>query len=109
MYKSLKGFTQTTISIVALMILFVFSTAAQSTTASITGRVIDSAGNIVPNATVTITNKGTAQTRSVVTNGDGEYSLTELAPGRYSVTVEAPSFSRALLEEIELNVGTGKP
>jgi hypothetical protein len=31
--------------------------------------------------------------------------LTELAPGRYSVTVEAPSFSKALLEEIELNVG----
>lgn len=106
MCRALKGFIQTTFSIVALMILFVFTTAAQSTTASITGRVIDSAGNIVPNATVTITNKGTAQARSVVTNSDGEYSLTELSAGKYSVTVEAPSFSRALLEEIELNVGT---
>jgi hypothetical protein len=106
MCRALKGFTQTTISIVALMILFVFTAIAQTTTASITGRVVDSAGNVVPNATVTITNKGTAQTRSVVTDSDGEYSLTELAAGRYSVTVEATSFSRALLEEIELNVGT---
>jgi hypothetical protein len=53
-------------------------------------------GNVVPNAAVVVTNKGTAQTRSIVTNSDGEYSLTELAPGRYSVTVEAPSFSKAL-------------
>jgi hypothetical protein len=106
MCRALKSFIQTTMSFVALMILFVFSAAAQTTTASITGRVVDALGNVIPNARVTATDKGTGQTRSVVTDGDGEYSLTELTAGRYSVTVEAPSFSRALLEEIELNVGT---
>lgn len=106
MCRTLKSFTQATIALVALTFLFVFSGAAQTTTASITGRVVDALGNVVPNATVTVTNKGTAQARSVVTGDDGEYSLTELVAGRYSVTVEAASFSRALLDEIELNVGT---
>nr|MDQ3041477.1 carboxypeptidase regulatory-like domain-containing protein [Acidobacteriota bacterium] len=106
MCKALKNFTQTTITLVALTILFVFTAAAQSTTASITGRVVDALGNVVPNATVTATDKGTGQTRSVTTNSDGEYTLTGLTPGRYSATVEAQSFSKALLEDYELNVGT---
>ena len=55
MCRALKSFTQTTISLVALMILFVFTATAQSTTASITGRVVDGLGNVVPNATVTAT------------------------------------------------------
>ena len=50
MCRALKSFIQTTISIVALMILFVFTAAAQTTTASITGRVVDALGNVVPNA-----------------------------------------------------------
>jgi outer membrane receptor protein involved in Fe transport len=106
MREAAKKFTKVMFSLITLTTLFVLTANAQATTASLTGRVTDSLGNVVPNAAVVATNKGTAQTRSVVTNGDGEYSVTELAPGRYSVTVEAPSFSKALLEEIELNVGS---
>ncbi|MCA1623094.1 MAG: carboxypeptidase-like regulatory domain-containing protein [Acidobacteria bacterium] len=106
MCRALKSFIQTTISVVALMILFVFTAAAQTSTASITGRVIDSAGNVVPNATVRVTDKGTGQVRTIVTDSEGSYTLTTLTPGRYSATVEAQSFSRALLEDLELNVGT---
>ncbi len=47
MCKALKSFVQTTILFVALMILFVFTAAAQTTTASITGRVVDALGNVV--------------------------------------------------------------
>ncbi len=106
MCRALKNFIQATISVVALTILLVFTTVAQTTTASITGRVVDSLGNVVPNATVRATDKGTGQTRSVVTDSDGAYTLTGLTPGRYSATVEAQSFSKALLEDLELNVGT---
>jgi hypothetical protein len=106
MCGALKSFIQTTISLVALMILFVFTVDAQTTTASITGRVVDSLGNVVPNAKVTATDKGTGQTRSIVTDGDGAFTITGLVPGRYSATVEASSFSKTLLENFELNVGT---
>ena len=75
MCRALKSFTQTTISLVALMILFVFTATAQSTTATITGRVVDGLGNVVPNATVTTTDKGTGQTRSVVTDSEGAFTI----------------------------------
>lgn len=106
MCRVLKKCIQTTISLVVLIILFVFTAAAQSTTATITGRVVDGLGNVVPNATVTATDKGTGQTRSVVTDSEGAFTIPGLVPGRYSATVEAQSFSKALLEDLELNVGT---
>jgi Carboxypeptidase regulatory-like domain/TonB dependent receptor len=105
MYKAVTSFTQAVFSFIVLMSLFVFTVIAQTTTASVTGRVADGQGNVVPGATVTATDKGTGQTRTAVTNSDGEYTITELTPGTYSITVEAQSFSKALLESIELNIG----
>ena len=78
---------------------------AQVTTATITGRVLDAQGAVVPGAKVTVTNRGTGAERSVVASSDGEYTITSLPPGRYNIAVEAPSFSRTLIEDTELNVG----
>lgn len=105
MSKSIRNFTRAMVSIIALMVLFVFTAIAQTTTASVTGRVADGQGNVVPGATVTVTDRGTGQARSTQTNSDGEFTVTALSPGRYNVTVEAQSFSKALVEDIELNVG----
>ena len=82
------------------------SASAQATTAGVTGRVVDGQGNVVPGAKVTAKNRATAAERSVVTNSDGEYVITELAPGRYDISVEAASFSRAVVEDLELNIGS---
>ena len=106
MSKTVKNFTKIMVLSIALMVLSVLTIVAQTTTASVTGRVVDGQGNIVAGATVTATDKGTGQTRTVVTNSDGEYTLTGLPAGTYSMTVEAQSFNKALLESIELNVGT---
>ncbi len=106
MSKTVKNFTKIMVLSIALMVLSVLTMVAQTTTASVTGRVVDGQDNIVAGATVTATDKGTGQTRTVVTNSDGEYILTGLPAGTYSMTVEAQSFNKALLESIELNVGT---
>ncbi len=71
MCRALKNIIQTTVTLVVLMTMFVFTAAAQTTTASITGRVVDAVGNVVPNAKVTATDKGTGQTRTRITDGDG--------------------------------------
>jgi hypothetical protein len=105
MSKAFKSFTRAVMTFIALMNLFVLTALAQTTTASITGRVVDGQGNVVPGATVTATDKGTGIPRSVQTNADGDFVITALSPGRYSVSVEAKTFSKALVEEIELNVG----
>lgn len=86
-------------------ILFATSARAQVTTGTITGRVTDTQSRVVSGATVTATNKGTGQARTAVTNGEGDYVIAELTPGKYDVTVEAKGFSKALLQDFELNVG----
>lgn len=79
---------------------------AQVTTASMTGRVVDANGNVVAGAKVVVTNRGTGAERTTTTGNDGEFVVTSLPPGRYNVSAEAQSFSRSLIEDVELNVGS---
>jgi hypothetical protein len=91
-----------------LMACFVVPTLAQVTTADITGRVLDQNGAAVPGATVTATNTGTGQSRVTQSNDEGNYTLSELVPGTYDVTVEAANFSKAAVKGLELNVGVSR-
>lgn len=86
-------------------ILLASNATAQVTTGNITGRVADAQGNVVPNASVTARSKATGRSRTTTTNEVGEYTLTDLPAGTYEITVEANGFSKALLDELELNVG----
>ncbi len=79
---------------------------AQATTGEITGRVVDSTGNVVPGTTVTARNEGTGFTRVAVTNNTGDYLLSQLPPGRYTVTAELTGFKTVVMPGIELNVGS---
>jgi len=95
------------LGLVALALLFSAPpAAAQVTTADLTGRITDQNGAAVPNATVTARSAGTGLTRTAQTNEEGAYTITQLTPGAYEVTVEAPNFSKALSRNLELNVGT---
>ncbi len=100
-----KLFSRALAIVFSLTVVLVFSVSAQQTTGDITGRVVDSAGNVVPGATVTVVNKGTGQTRTATSNEDGDYTLTQLPPGNYDISVEAPTFSKALLKDYQLSVG----
>ncbi|HKP86108.1 MAG TPA: TonB-dependent receptor [Blastocatellia bacterium] len=79
---------------------------AQVSTGDLTGRVLDPQGNVVAGATVTAKNNATDLTRTTTTNDEGSYTLTQLPPGTYEITVEAKGFSRALQKDFEVNVGT---
>ncbi|HXH06513.1 MAG TPA: carboxypeptidase-like regulatory domain-containing protein [Vicinamibacterales bacterium] len=79
---------------------------AQSGTASLTGRVTDPQGAVIPGATVTVTNRSTGAARTTVTNESGIYQLSSLPPGLYDVTIELSGFRSARLEAIELRVDT---
>ena len=84
----------------------VLTVPAQVTTATITGRVVDAQGSVVPGAKVTITNRDTGAERSVIANSDGEYTVTSLPPGRYNVAAEAANFSKTVVENVEALVGS---
>jgi hypothetical protein len=61
--------------------------AAQTPAAVLTGKVIASSGRVVSNAKVTVKNVETGKSAETLTNPDGVYTFTNLAPGEYEVSV----------------------
>src|SRR5437762_1913114 len=90
---------------VALLLLTLFAAVgAQEFRGSITGKVTDPNGAVVPGATVTIKNLGTNGESTVTTNDDGTYTFPLLQPGKYTVSVSSQGFNTATREEIEVRV-----
>lgn len=79
-------------------------TFAQSTSSSIVGTVTDESGAAVPGATVTVTNVGTQEERTVETNERGDYSVTALDIGLYEVAATMEGFSRSVATDVRLEV-----
>lgn len=59
----------------------------------LSGTVTDSAGKTVSGAKVTVKNLASGQTAQAETNADGKYSVTDLAPGEYELSVVAEGYS----------------
>jgi hypothetical protein len=78
----------------------------QGTTGSITGTVTDATGASVPKATVTATNTATGISTKATTNTTGLYTIPELPPGPYAVSVEAAGFRKTIIPEQRLLVST---
>ena len=73
-------------------------------TGTILGTVNDNTGAVVPNAQVTIVNTATNVSRQVQTSSAGDFSIPDLQPGPYTVTVVAPGFTTAVVSNITLQV-----
>ncbi len=81
------------------------SAYAQLDTASITGRVTDTSGAIVPGAPVTIANTETNFVSETKTNAEGQYRIPALRPGPYRLTIAASGFKKYIRAGLELRVG----
>ena len=69
------------------------SSLAQTTSASISGTVVDPEGKTVPGATVTIIDERTNETRVTVSDAErGTFQITNLAPGTYTVRIALQGF-----------------
>ena len=66
--------------------------SAQVLYGSLTGSVLDSGGALVPGATVTVRNTGTAQELTAQTNDVGSYTFSNLIAGTYDLTITASGF-----------------
>jgi hypothetical protein len=91
---------------VFLASLFACSAFGQTFRGSIQGTVTDSSGAAVAGAQVKISNPGTGMARTVTTNGQGEYSTSELPLGTYNVTIEKEGFRAITLTQIPVSVGS---
>jgi len=77
---------------------------AQEASGNIVGTVLDATGSLVPNVRVTVTEVATNRSRTVDTNGSGEYQVPYLVPGGYTVTAEHAGFQKMTTSGITLNV-----
>jgi hypothetical protein len=79
---------------------------AQGQTGSIAGVVRDTSGAVLPGVTVEASSPALIEkSRSVVTDGQGLYTIVDLRPGTYSVAFTLPGFATVRREGIELTSG----
>jgi outer membrane receptor protein involved in Fe transport len=78
---------------------------SQALNGQIEGTVSDANGAVVPNASVTATNKETGTERKTTTDGSGTYKIPLLPLGSYRVTIEAANFKKLVRDGITLSTG----
>src|SRR6201982_1337031 len=79
---------------------FLAASAQAQFKASMQGTVMDPQGNAVAGAKVTITNQDTGVVHSAVTSAEGFYRISELPPGKSTVTVEASGFKKSSSNDV---------
>ncbi len=72
--------------------------------ASINGTVLDSSGDVIPNAALTLTDIATGVTRQAVSSAEGYFDFTNLRAGGYSLRIAAKGFRPSILSSLTLNV-----
>ena len=77
-----------------------------STTSTLSGVVVDSAGGVVPGAEVTIKHNATGVTQSAASNAEGAYSFPSLPIGTYTVTVALQGFKTFVATDVVLTAGS---
>jgi outer membrane receptor for ferrienterochelin and colicin len=81
------------------LLLAVLATAgiasAQSTTGTISGRVVDTQGGVLPGVTVTVESPNLQGVRTAVTTENGDYQFPLLPSGTYTVSFDIPGFEKA--------------
>src|SRR5262245_33115477 len=78
---------------------------AQADQGRITGTVRDQSNAVVADATVTIKNERTGDTRTTITSEQGLYLVTALKPSFYTISVNAKGFAKSEFTQVQLSVG----
>jgi hypothetical protein len=89
------------LAVFATLLVFSFPLFPQTITGAISGRITDNSGAAIPKAKVVVTETATNTTTNTETNEVGDYIVSFLKPGIYSVSISAPGFKE--------HVNTGLP
>src|SRR2546423_315544 len=85
--------------------LFTVAALAQTTTGRLVGTVSTPDG-VLPGATVTVTDTQTQKEKTVTTSGDGAFSVTQLEPGTYTVTIKATGFKTFTATNVKIDANS---
>jgi hypothetical protein len=90
--------------LLAFLLLHTPEARGQAVTATLSGKIVDTSGGSVANASVTATNTATGFSRSAQASDTGEYTIPALPAGEYTIAVEYKGFGKQT-KNITLQVG----
>jgi outer membrane receptor protein involved in Fe transport len=102
--RSVRSWTKALVAALGLLLVCHRAATAQAETARISGLVVDATNAIVPNARVRVESLANGFDRTTRTNDRGIYSVMNLPPGSYRVSVDADGFA-SVTRIVELPVG----
>ena len=77
---------------------------AQQGSSTVRGTVKDPQGNVVPGASVTLTNVGTTSSRTTTTSDNGGYTFEQVPVGDYKIEIEVKGFKKAQITGVHASV-----
>jgi hypothetical protein len=90
------------------LVAFVFASGAYAqggATSSISGVVKDTAGGVIPGATVIVMSNATQTKTETVTNNSGGYTVPALSAGTYTVSVSLAGFKNVVITDVRVQIG----
>jgi hypothetical protein len=94
------------LSIAAVCLLVVNSALAQSDRGTIAGSIVDTSGAAVSGAAITVRGANTGVAYNTVSSSDGVYRISDIAVGRYDVTVEAKGFKASVQKGVLVQINS---
>jgi len=73
---------------------------------SLSGKVTDRTGAVIPHATVAVTDRATHTSRTTETDGNGRFRFAGLAPGSYNLEARSPGFMAAKIDAVQIAAST---
>jgi len=87
-----------------IVTLFICFDGSAQTTGSVVGKVTDPSGAVVPGVAIKATNQSTSFSREATTDTSGEYLISLLPVGRYTITAQKQGFEPFTLSDVVVNV-----
>ena len=103
--SSFARYTKARLSLLTLAVLLVCvlpAAFAQEFRATISGKIADATGAVLPNANVTVTEMNTGTTNKTVSDAAGEYVVPFLLPGTYKIEAQASGFESVVRSSVVL-------
>ena len=87
------------------VILASLAVVGQTPTGRLIGTVSSPDGGVLPGTTVEVKFNQTGKTQSVVTGSDGSFTVPQLEPGLYTVTVTSAGFKTFIANDVKIDIG----
>ena len=74
---------------------------------TLTGTVTDPSGAVIPNANILVRNNADGSTQNATTDAQGNYEITDLGAGNYTLTAQAPGFRQMQVGGLQVSESRG--